>query len=153
MTALFSRINTFSPVVSYVFFNLQRKMKGGYLCIHVTVHPHDHSCAHIAKVDILERLACCRCWCKVVYFVPVSIVDWQTTLPSSTDKPFIDAFTFFRQSNVWLCCPRSERKIQSPKSAHSDTHYLCPTELFGSSRPYSTCLWKFGIEQNMYRCT
>ncbi len=29
---------------------------------------------------------------------------------------------------------------------------LCPTELFGTSRPSSTSLWKCGVKENMYHC-
>jgi hypothetical protein len=44
-----------------------------------------------------------------------------TILPSSTNRRFIDAFTFFPWSLVWLGCPRSQRIIQS--SVHAHTYY------------------------------
>ncbi len=80
------------------------------------MHIHDYPCAHI--VIFKYKLVCC--WCEAVHFVPMPIIDWLHS-PLLQIKPFIDIFTFFQQSLVWLGCPKSECKIQSSKSVRTHT--------------------------------
>ncbi len=98
---------------------------------------------------IPELLVCCRCWSEIVHIVLMLIVDWlHSTLPQL--GLFIDTFTFFPCSLIWLGCPRSGCEIQSPKSVciHIAT-IICISQEGNSNDTYRhPWLWSCGRESS-----
>jgi hypothetical protein len=96
----------------WLIFNLEEKNKWLDEYIHYFILVL--SCLIcIANVDILELLACCWCWCKLVHLICISSLDWLY-------HPLLYTGLYRRLHTllavtVWLGCPKFGSLTWSPK--------------------------------------